>query len=232
VTLRQGGFSVDGDVVIGVSSGSAGKPISIVPNFYYGIDDKLTVGLAHNTIADIFQTAGRSGGLCLTGDGDGQCFKVYNNLSLDALYSLMRSSTMDLAGHGGLDFVSLSDPTALGLRLGVKGKTMAGPMVIVFDPSIRIGLTERSAGNKEFLVLPARLGFMATSQLNLGLSIAVVGFLDGFGDAYAVPIGVGGVFAISNQLDVRAQFSFDRLIAGVASGADARTLSVGAAWRM
>ena len=55
----------------------------------------------------------------------------------------MRSSTMDIAFHGGLDFISLTIRRALSLRLGVKGKTMAGPLIIVFDPSISIGLTER-----------------------------------------------------------------------------------------
>jgi len=230
VTLRQGGFSIDGDVVIGLSTGSAGKPINIVPNFYYGISDQLSVGLAHNPGAEIFQTQGR--GLCLTGDGDGGCFKVYNNLSLDALYSFMRSSTMDMAFHGGLDFISLSDPTALSLRLGVKGKTLAGPLQIVFDPSINIGLTERDAGNKEVLQLPVRLGFLVTPQLNLGLSLALIAPFDGFGDNYFVPLGVGGTFAINSALDVRAQFTLDRLIAANNGGADARTLSIGAAWRM
>jgi hypothetical protein len=234
VTLRQGGFSVDGDVVIGLSSGSAGKPINIVPNFYYGISDQLSVGLAHNPGAEIFQTNGR--GLCLTGDMDGGCNKVYNNLSLDALFSFSRSSTMDVAFHGGLDFVSLSDPTALSLRLGVKGKTMVGPMVIVFDPSINIGLTERDSFNKEFLSLPVRLGFMATPELNLGLSVGLFGALNppigGFGDFYTVPLGVGGTYSINSTFDVRAQFTLDRLIAGSDSGADARTLALGAAWRM
>ena len=233
VTLRQGGFSIDGDVVIGLSSGSAGKPINIVPNFYYGINDQLSVGLAHNPGAEIFQTEGR--GLCLTGDMDGGCPKVYNNLSLDSLYSFSRSSTMDIAFHGGLDFISLSDPTALSLRLGVKGKTMVGPLIIVFDPSVNIGLTERDI-NKESISLPVRLGFLVTPQLNLGLSLALLGPLNppigGFGDFYRVPLGVGGTFAINSQLDVRAQFTLDQLIAGSNGGADARTLSIGAAWRM
>jgi hypothetical protein len=232
VTLRQGGFSIDGDLVVSLSSGAVGKPIQIVPNFYYGISDQLSVGLAHNPGAEIFQTQGR--GLCLTGDTGG-CAKVYNNLSLDSLFSFSRSSTMDIAFHGGLDFISLSDPTALSLRLGVKGKTMVGPMILVFDPSISIGLTERDI-NKESISLPVRLGFMATPELNLGLSIGLFGLLNppigGFGDFYFVPLGVGGTYAVNSTLDVRAQFTLDRLIAGSNGGADARTLSVGAAWRM
>ena len=78
-----------------------------MPNFYYGISDQLTVGLAHNASAEIFQTAGRPRPLPDRRQIGG-CAKVYNNLSLDALFSFMRSSTMDIAFHGGLDFVSLA----------------------------------------------------------------------------------------------------------------------------
>jgi hypothetical protein len=102
----------------------------------------------------------------------------------------------------------------------------------VFDPSLNIGLTERDAGNKEVLQLPVRLGFMVTPQLNLGLSLALIGAFDGFGDNYFVPLGVGGTFAINSTFDVRAQFTLERLIAANNSGADFRTLSIGAAWRM
>ena len=127
----------------------------------------------------------------------------------------MRSSTMDLAAHGGIDFFLLSDPNLTQLRLGVKGKVMAGPIIIVFDPALLIGLNNRDIGNKEAINIPARFGFMATPQLNLGLSIALGGPLDGFGDSYRVPLGIGGAFAINSQLDVRAQFAFDNLLGKV-----------------
>lgn len=236
VTLRQGAISVDGDVIVNLSSGAVGKPVQIVPNLYYGVNDALTIGFAQNPGAEIFQTTGK--GLCITGSSNG-CEHFYNNFSLDGLYSFMRSSTMDLAGHGGLDFVSL-DPFQMSLRLGVKGKVMAGPIVIVFDPSLNIGLNDRSS-NKEVLRLPARVGFMATPQLNIGASIALIGPVDGFGDAYLLPLGVGATFAVSNMVDVRAQFTLTDLTGhstgGGATGAsggaaDGRAISVGAAYRM
>ena len=228
LTLRQGGVSVDGDVVVSLSSGAVGKPVQIVPNVYYGISDQLSVGIAHNPGAEVFQTAGR--GLCLTGTDSG-CLKFYNNISLDALFSFLRDATKDLAIHGGIDFLFL-DPLWASLRVGVKGKMLAGPLVIVFDPSINIGLSKRDEGNKEALQIPVRIGFMATPELNLGLSVGLIGPLDGFGDSYRVPLGFGGSFALSSQLALRAQFTLDRLIAANDSGADARTLSVGAAWHM
>ena len=51
---------------------------------------------------------------------------------------------------------------------------------------------------------------MATPQLNIGASIGLIGPVDGFGDAYTLPLGLGATFAISNMVDVRAQFTFDR----------------------
>jgi len=220
-----------------MSKSAVGKPFSIVPNVYYGINDQLMVGIANNPGSEVFQTA-TGAGLCLAGTSSG-CPKVYNGISLDGIFSFSRSSTMDVGAHAGLDFLEFSPDMLLSVRLGVKGRTLAGPLIITFDPSVNIGATKRDAGNKEILTVPVRLGFMATPQLNLGLSVALRGFLDppvgGFGDSYQVPVGVGGTFAVNQALDVRAQFAFDNLGGKQLPGegrADARTLSIGVAYHM
>jgi hypothetical protein len=240
ITLRQGGIGIDGDVAVGLSKGATGKPISIVPNVYYGVTDVLSVGLASNPGSEIFQNvAGR--GLCLSGESNG-CGKVYNNISLDGLFSFSRSATMDVGAHAGLD-TEFGTDTLAQVRVGVKGKLLAGPLVLVFDPSLQIGLNKRDADfNKENLAIPVRVGFMATPQLNVGLSVAFVTLVDppsgiGIGDIYQVPVGIGGTFAINSMLDVRAQFVLNQL--GSASNsllgagrADSRTFSLGAVYRM
>ena len=186
-TLHQGAISVDGDVVIGLSKGNAWKPIQVIPNLYYGVSNELTAGFANNTNAEIFQAVSAPGGrgLCLSGSSNG-CAHVYNSFSLDALFSFMRSSRLDLAAHGGVDFVL--DPFLLSLRLGVKGKAGIGPLAIVFDPSLNIGLIKRYE-NKEYLQVPLRIGLMATQQLNVGVSVALNGQLDGFGEQLPDPAG-------------------------------------------
>src|SRR5262249_41961126 len=161
------------------------------------------------------------------GESNG-CGKIYNNVSLDALFSFMRSATMDIGAHGGLDTAFGTD-TTLGVRVGVKGRILTGPLVLTLDPSLYLGANKRDAGNKEGLAVPVRVGFMATPQLNVGLSTGIIGPLDGFGDGYIVPVGVGGVFAINNMLDVRAQFVFDNLLGKQFPGvgrADFRSLSI------
>ena len=235
ITLGQGAIDINGDLVIGLWKDNAGKPISIVPNLYYGVNNQLSVGIAHNFIADTFATAGFARGLCLSGESDGCINKLYSGLSLDALYSFMRQSTMDIGAHGGLDIDALSPDFLMLLRVGVKGKMLAGPLMIIFDPFIRFGLTKRDAGNKEDLGIPVRLAFLATPQLNVNLSVGLFGPLDGFGDSYNAPLGLGAGFALNSQLDLRAQFTFDNLLGKLPDGvgrADRRTLAVGAAFHM
>ena len=72
---------------------------------------------------------------------------------------------------------------------------------------------------------------MIMSRLNVGVSAELAGQLSGFGDKYTIPLGAGAIFAINDAVEVRAQFAFDNL-AGKGGGADLRTLSVGAAYRM
>jgi hypothetical protein len=238
ITLRQGGIGVDGDVAVGVSKGNAGKPISVVPNVYYGVTDTLSVGIGSNPGSEIFQNVAGAG-LCLSGQSNG-CGKVYNNVSLDGLFSFARSAMMDVGAHGGLD-TEFGQDTLAQLRLGVKGRMLTGPLVLTFDPSLRIGLNKRDF-NKETLVVPVRIGFMATPQLNLGLSVALAMIVDpptgiSAGDTRSVPVGIGGTFAINNMLAVRAQFVLDQLGSSDArlnggGRADARTFSIGAAYTM
>ena len=117
------------------------------------------------------------------------------------------------------------------LRVGVKGRVMAGPLLITFDPAVRFGLTKRDVGNKEDIGVPVRIGFLPMPALNLGLSTGIFGPLDHFGDFYTIPVGVGGGYSVNQALDVRAQFAFLNL-AGKGSSADVRALSIGVAYHM
>ena len=187
-TLHQGAINIDGDLVIGLSKGSAWKPIQIVPNLYYGVSNELTAGFANNTNAEIFQAVSAPGGrgLCLSGSSNG-CAHVYNSFSLDALFSFMRSSRLDLAAHGGVDFVL--DPFLLSLRLGVKGEggtRSAGDRV---RPVAEHRPHQARTRTRKYLQVPVRIGFMVTPQLNVGVSAALNGQLDGFGRRLPDPAG-------------------------------------------
>ena len=218
LTLDQGMLEIRGDTLqINMSSDAVAKPFSIAPDIFYGVSKKLSVGLTHST------------GICLAGTDNG-CAKVYNDVGIEALYSLMSQGNFQVAGRGGLQAVAI-DPFAFGLNIGIRGRLNVGNIAIVFDPGVYVGFTERDTVQKEVVTVPVQVQFQVNNQTNAFVSTGINGPLDGFGDAFTVPIGVGATFAVNNRLDFGAEFAFTNL-AGKGSSADGRILIVRAALRL
>ena len=217
LTNAAGKIVISGQTVnINMTKELVGKPISFAPNVWYGVNDKLTVGLTHDGGTTQWSPRPAVGaGICISGEENG-CAKVYDNVSLDVLFGLMQEQ-FSLAAHGALDVESF-DPMTLSVRAGVLGRFMATPQVgIVFDPRISIGVTERdggdgmgggmgTGGNKEILDIPVWLWFRANEKLGVYAATGIAGPLDGFGDAYVIPLGFGASFNVNEQLGVGADF--------------------------
>lgn len=249
LTLGAGKIEIGGETVtINLSADAVGKPISLAPAIYYGVNDKLTVGVTHdagstmwsprpafrtitivNPLDPTMTLTGVGGaGICLTGEDNG-CNKVYDNVGLDALFSLAMGK-FSVAAHGGLDVFSF-DPFTLSLRAGVLGRYEIAPKIAVsFDPRISIGLTERDF-NKETIDVPAWLWFMASPKLAAYVSSGIAGPLDGFGDAFSIPLGVGANFNVNEKLSAGLDFQFLN-IAGKNSTADARAIGIRVGYKL
>src|SRR5678816_1588593 len=122
-------FQIHLDAFVNLSDNAAGKPVAFAPDIFYGITDRLTVGLTHNV------------GLCVTGETNG-CTKVYNDVGLQARFLIKRTFNLELAAVAGVEAVAL-DPFALGIRLGALFKYKHGRFAIFVDPSFKIGATHR-----------------------------------------------------------------------------------------
>jgi hypothetical protein len=203
-------LEVRGDTLrIELSDGSALEPISLAPDLFYGINKKWTVGVTHDT------------GICLTGS-DGGCPKAYNDFGLEAQFSLMGRGSFQLAATGSLTFASLSDPNIAGLRFGFLTRLRAGKMAVFARPNIYVGITERDTLG-DILDIPVDLQFQLNAQTAVAVESGVVGPLDGFGDAYEIPIGLSALFAVSEKIDFGAAFRFTNL-AGKGATIDGREL--------
>ncbi len=193
---------------------------------WYGVDDKLTVGLTHDFGTTVWTPRPRSRtvtafdgignplpqtggpGICITGDDNG-CSGVYDNVGVDGLYALQRGR-LDLAGHGGLDIGSF-DPFLLQFRLGVLGRyTVNEWLSVVFDPRLRFGLTERDS-NKELLDLPVWAWYAVDAKLGVYFHTGLSGELSSFGDTYAIPLQIGGSYQLNEQLSVGLDLGFTRV---------------------
>lgn len=219
-------------VLLGVnlSADAAGEPISIMPNLYYSLTDRLQLGLLHDGPMG-WQT--RPGpGLCLTGE-DGGCPQVYDNVGFDLMYGLAFDK-LHLSAHGSLYITSIDNSDAM-LALGAAGKAHFNDRVaLYFDPQVGLALNDRDV-NDDYLFLPLELQYQLSSPTQLKLLSGINGSLDAFGDTYQIPVGVGLVQNINENIDIGARFSFDNLLGETGEGvgrADARSIGVLANLRM
>jgi hypothetical protein len=239
LTLAEGMIEVTVPLGIGLSQDRGGKPITLSPSVYYGVNDGLTVGIRHFA------------GLCFSGSPD--CPRVYEDLSVDSLWRLWRGVSTDLALGVALNASPVADPLALAAEARLVGRFRAGPAALTVAPTFAVGITNRDTtsvrtaplafplattsfgyfhgsvqegqfGNREELRVPVSLAVQATPALALALGVSFDGPLSpptgSFSDFYTIPVGFAVMLSPSNMLDVGASFTFLNLLGNQATGVD------------
>ena len=215
LTLSGGMIELRGDTLrINLSDGAAGDPISLAPDLFYGVNNKLTVGLTHEI------------GICLNNDCG------YNDFGFEAIYGLAKMSGFAIAAQGGLIFPS-TDPFGTGIRLGLVTRLSASKLSVVIEPKLYIGFVGRSDVRKEVLDIPVEIQYQAipkaTVQVFTGLTN---GTFDGFGDNAQIPLGIGATYVVIRRFDVGADFVFTNVLGPQDGKLDGRTFVLRAALRM
>ena len=234
--LPKGKLKVDFSVNVNLSKDLVGKPINITPDVWYGVAPKLEVGLAHSSygLTGFWGLDSTGGGLCVTGEDNG-CAKFYDGpVGVLAHYALVEGD-LTVAADGGVVIGSL-DPFELSLKAGVRGVKAMDKLMIGFAPFIALGLTERDAGNKEYIGVPVDVNYIVNEKIGAGVQVGIFGPLDGFGDAFIVPLSLAGMYQVNESITAGASFTLHRVTGGTPDGvdgpgaADFRGLSVFASW--
>jgi hypothetical protein len=245
-TLRKGGLAFLASLQIGTSKGGkAFEPVSIAPDAWYGVSDRLELGVVTSWYGITgFWSGAMLGyapsGLCTshkTNAAGVGCPKRFDNAGAEAHYGLLRGGSFQMAAGGGLHATSF-DPFTLDVKLGFRGTWRAGRIGLGFAPSLFIGVTQRhdppdGTSNKESIQLPIAVTFAALPQLLVGLQSGVRGPRDGFGSGYSVPAALGAVFQVTPQIMVGGAFSFERVAGGDDLDAgDLRSMTLSAGYMM
>ena len=207
-----------------LSAGRGGEPISLAPDLYYSVTDRLQFGLLHE--GPLGWQVPPGAGLCLTGESHG-CPKIYDNVGFDVMYGVS-VGRLHLSTHSSL-FVSHFDPLTMSLALGVAGKARLGSSAaLLFDPKIAIAVTERDT-NDDAVYIPLELQFQLGASTTLKLLTGLSGELSRFGDTYQIPVGLGLLQNLTTHFDLGVRFSFDNLLGHETPGvgrADTRSLAL------
>ncbi len=248
LTLQGGVLEIWVPLGLSLSNGAGGEPTFMNPSISYGVSDRFTIGLRHLL------------GLCFSGT-DGNCPDFYNDVGVDALYSLVRTQRLDLAAGATLSLAPIADPTAVTAEVRIPLKYGRGPLALVLSPALNFGVNERdeSAGarkrygvafnagtydvvipaetapNREVLRIPLTVQVQLRPEVALLAGASVDGALDppvgSYGDVYRVPVMAGLVFVPSHFVDVGAALTFPDLL-GNDGTSDDRFLSAFVALRM
>lgn len=237
VTMPAKRGMIHAQLGINLSTDLVGKPVSLSPDVWYGVNDKLTIGLVHTTVGATGIQGIPGTSLCLTGADNG-CADVYNFAGLDARYTLKSDAKLQLAFDGGL-FMTNLDPFQLALKLGVTGRyRLAKQLALELAPNIFFGITERDGGgtvgatpNKEVLALPVGAVYSIDDKLGVLAQLSLLLPFEDAGDLYAIGFAVGGSYALTKQLSLELAFALPLLATGGdGGGVDARTLTLGGSY--
>jgi hypothetical protein len=199
--LRERMLQVRGDVLFGLTNGFVAKPIIIAPSVEYGVSDEFQVALRHE---------------------NSFCFNkcdFYNGFGLEAKYLFFHKDTASVSAFGG-PYVNAFDPFLLQTRVGIGFWTIAGEQFALNgNVYFGLGITNREVSvgpisittNPDVLVLNLQPAFNVSPQLALFADTGLYSSLQRFGDAWAIPFGVGALYTLDKKLDLGGDFKFPRL---------------------
>ena len=216
---------------VNMSADVVGDPIVLAPDVAYGAMDKLDVGLYHSNYGLTGFWNQSAGSLCIVGD---TCGDVYNGpTGILANYSVMEGQ-MGVSAGGGLVLSNVTGDTMLmDIKLGAKIRyAIDAKMGIIAEPALAFSINERDAdvmagslGKRDAFVLPVAFMYAVDAKIHAGVQTGISGPLDGFGDAYRIPLNVSGMYQVDAKLGVGGMFGFMN-IAGKGSDADFRNLTL------
>ncbi len=199
-------------VVINLSEGSVGSPVSIPFEIRLGLTDEIELRLFHP-----------GNGLCLKG-----CGKHYNDLAIGMLYSVMKERGMHLALLGALEVASFSSPALLRLDAGVAFKFIQPRFSIATSGYVGVGLNNRSE-NGDAIYIPFEFAYQLTPAMALFGETGLYGSTKNFGNDWTMPLGVGLNYLVQHAFDLGAELKLNNAIGN--GSTDSRLFLVYAAWR-
>jgi hypothetical protein len=186
-------------VVINLSKDHVASPVTIPFEIRLGLTHELELRLFHP-----------GNGLCISGKSKG-CGKVYNDLALGMLYSVMREQGVELALLGAVEVTSFSSPAMVRLDAGMAFKYIHAPFSIATWPYVGIGLNHRDQ-NGDSINIPAEFAYQLAGPTALFFESGLFGGAHNFGDSWVMPLGVGIDYLLQHSFDIGAEFKFTSLI--------------------
>lgn len=209
----------------GLPRSEIGRPLSISPDVWYGVTERLTIGLIHSAAAVDVVDARAS--FCLRGDFT-TCDRAYRGSGLDARW-LWRDGPLSVAPRARL-LLREVDPIKPAIAIGALARWSRGAFAVTSDPYLRLGIANRNRGNRAALVVPIWLAAQPFARATIALHTGWDGELATWRDGWHVPFALEAVVRVTAHLDIGFSAGFPQLI-GPQNTEKERAMTLSVAYR-
>jgi hypothetical protein len=202
--LPKGGFELTGSparpdlMVVNISKNSAFKPVEFPVNFFWGITDKVMIGITHEH------------GLRLNnGAADPRFRDTYNDVGFGSVIFLGGGRNFEVDLHAGVPFKRLSPELFVGVQAGILGRAnFAEKVALVYDPSLYFAANHRDRGNGHELHVPIWFYFQPTPVIAPFVGTGLHGPLEHFDDHFLIPLEGGVLFTVAHGIHLGGMLRF------------------------
>ncbi|HET9623788.1 MAG TPA: hypothetical protein VFP84_20590 [Kofleriaceae bacterium] len=224
--LTLGAGQLEARLALELPAGGGERPVSIAPDAWIGVTDRLTVGVIHSDAALDQVATGAS--LCLRGGKPLTCDHVYRGGGLDAVWRGL-DGPVQIAPRARFVIRDV-DPWKPAATLGALVRWTRGAFAIYGDPYLRIGLANTDLGNRSALVVPIWLAVQPAERAVLALHTGWTSDLAVIRDGWHVPVALDVTARASARLDVGLEAGFASLL-GPQNSVKNRALTLSVAFR-
>ncbi|MEO8698984.1 MAG: hypothetical protein ABI867_03040 [Kofleriaceae bacterium] len=240
MTMPGGKILLNAIVESNLAKGAAGKPFSIAPDIWYGVSDKLTLGLVHSGRGQTGFLTGAGRGLCF-GDKEGVCAlglgKIYTSVGAEARIGLTEGGFPIALAIGGIVEAFKPDLVASS-KVGFIGRLQSSRIAIEIAPTVFAGLTQRKVEgvsiNEDVFSMPVTLLLQLSPSFALALQSGVTLTIENAGDSYVVPAAAGLAVWITPKLSFDVAFGLAAVVDkdDMKKAFDDRSLTIGVGYGM
>lgn len=225
LALARGQLEVQLALEMNLQLNLEGRPTSLAPDAWYGVTDRLTVGVTHGNAS--LDRIDANASVCVI-HLDSVCDRYYRGGAIEARWS-WRTGALAVAARARF-LLRDTDPMKPALAVGALVRWTRGRFAVQSDPYIRTGLANTNLGNRTQLTVPLYLLVQPTCRWLVGLHLGWESDLAVARDGWHGPLGLIVKARATENLDLGVHGGFTSL-AGAQNNIKQRAVMFSIGWR-
>ena len=217
MTLPGGKVLFTAVVEANMAKDAAGKPLSIGPDLWLGLHDRLSIGIVHSGRAVTGFLTGFGGGLCLNGGDMSLCKAiglgdVYTSAGAQLRAGLLEGPFAVALVAGG-HVLAFEPERLIAVKGGLVARIHSNRLAVELAPSVLIGANKRDTGfNEDHFFAPVTIFLRVGGGFSIAVQSGITFDMTEIGDSYQVPAAAGFSWWVTPHFSFDAAFGLAAVV--------------------